>query len=81
MITLELIPSERLPGYIATNGIVGLCLHRLPNGKEIPAEVRRWDGEDFILDIPNEYDLSHAAFLARLSERSGLPVLPARIER
>ena len=41
MITLEQLPMNRLSGYIATNGIIGLSLDRLPNGQIVPAEVRR----------------------------------------
>ena len=77
MTTLELIPSSRLQGYIATNGIIGLALDRLPNGRVIPAEVRRDElGEHRTpyLDLSGE----PSAIVKALAERCGLPILAGK---
>lgn len=74
MITLDMIPSSRLPGYIAVNGIIGLRLDRLPNGRTIAAEVRRDElGEQVTpyLDL----DADPALVVRQLAEKCGLPIL------
>lgn len=75
MITLDQIPSERLPGYISTNHIIGLRLDRLPNGRTIAAEVRRDElGEQVhpYLDLAE----SPAVIVRALAARCNLPILP-----
>ena len=74
MITLDLIPASRLPGYIATNHIIGLRLDRLPDGRTVAAEVRRDElGE---LSLPYlDLNADPATIVRQLAERCGLPVL------
>ena len=75
MITLADIPSQRLPGYITTNGIIGLRLDRLPNGRTVAAEVRR----DELGELVHPYlDLAESPtiIVRALAERCGLPILP-----
>lgn len=77
MITLDQIPSLRLQGYIATNGIRGLALDLLPNGKAIPAEVREdEDGEHRTPYVDLEGD--PASIVRALAERCGLPILAGK---
>lgn len=75
MITLADIPSQRLPGYITTNGILGLRLDRLPNGRTVAAEVRR----DELGEMVHPYlDLAEDPMIVvrTLAECCGLPILP-----
>lgn len=77
MITLEQLPMNRLSGYIATNGIIGLSLDRLPNGQIVPAEVRRdEEGEHRTpyLDLAGE----PASIVRALAEKCGLPILAGK---
>lgn len=75
MLTLDQIPSDRLPGYIAANHIIGLRLDRLPNGRTIAAEVRRDELGEHVtpyLDLAE----SPSVIVRALAERCGLPILP-----
>lgn len=72
--TLDLVPISRLPAYIATNGIQGFCLFRMPNGRTVPAEVRKIEDEVFFspyLDLAAD----PATVVNELARRCGLPVL------
>lgn len=75
MLTLDQIPASRLPGYISTNGIIGLRLDRLPSGRTVAAEVRR---DELGLQFHPYLDLaeSPAVIVRALAERCGLPILP-----
>lgn len=77
MITLDQIPSLRLQGYIATNGIRGLALDLLPNGKAIPAEVRE-DEEGEHRTPYLDLDGDPASIVRALAERCGLPILAGK---
>lgn len=75
MTTLADIHPSRLPSYITTNGIIGLRIDRLPNGRTVAAEVRRDElGEQVhpYLDLAE----SPAVIVRALAERCGLPILP-----
>ena len=74
MITLDLIPVSRLPGYIAANHIVGLRLDRLPDGRMVAAEVRRDEMGEMALPYL-DLNADPATIVRQLAERCGLPVL------
>ena len=72
---LDSIPQDRLPHWLAVNGIIGLAIDRLPSGRLIAAEIRR--DEEGELRVPLA-EMSTTDFYA-LAARLNLPVLDSKI--
>lgn len=77
MITIfDTIAPDRLPQWLAQNRIAALALDRLPSGKLIAAEVRRYeDGSEEHVPL---LEMSTADFYA-LASRLNLPIEESKI--
>jgi hypothetical protein len=69
------IDSTRLPHWLAQNGVVGLAIDKLPNGRLIAAEIRK--DEEGTLRVPLA-EMTTADFYA-LASRLNLPILDSNI--
>lgn len=69
------IPNDKLPHWLAVNGIIGLAIDRLPSGRLIAAEVRK--DEEGELRVPLA-EMTTADFYA-LASRLNLPIVESKI--
>ena len=69
------IPNDKLPHWLAQNGIIGLAIDRLPSGKLIAAEIRK--DEEGELRVPLA-EMTTADFYA-LASKLNLPILDSKI--
>lgn len=75
MLVFDHIPNERLPHWLAQNGVIGLAIDRLPSGRLIAAEIRK--DEEGEMRIPLA-EMSTDDFYA-LASRLNLPVLDSKV--
>lgn len=69
------IDTTRLPHWLAQNGVIGLAIDKLPNGRLIAAEIRK--DEEGELRVPLA-EMDTDSFY-RLAQRLNLPIMDSKI--
>jgi len=69
------VDPSRLPHWLAQNGVIGLALDRLPNGRIIAAEVRK--DEAGVMRVPLA-EMTTTDFYA-LASKLNLPIVESQI--
>ena len=75
MILYDNIDPSRLPHWLAQNGVIGLAIDKLPNGRLIAAEIRK--DEEGELRVPLA-EMTVSDFYT-LASRLNLPIMDSKI--